>query len=255
MWSMLKQFDAYTLRARIFPALIAGLPTLALLFVMVPWDRLGISHVVATTMSLVLLFAFADVARRTGRIVEAKLETRATPELWHHDNLEIDAITKDRYREFMAAKLKKSAPTAEDEVRDIKHANHFYLSAGHWLRDNTRDTKKFKILFDELLTYGFRRNLLGLKPVALILNAVVLALTSAALYSHWEYSAIQQTQEKLILIVAVVVLHSAYMIFAVHKEAVRDASKSYGKQLIFSCETLMKGGSVAPAKSKAKATQ
>lgn len=31
-----KQFDTYNLKARVFPALIAGLPTLALLFVIVP---------------------------------------------------------------------------------------------------------------------------------------------------------------------------------------------------------------------------
>lgn len=240
MLGLFKQFDAYTLRARVFPALIAGLPTLVLLFVMVPWDRLDLSQVIATTMGFVLLFAFADVARRSGRKVEAKLGTRATPELWHHDNDEIDSLSKARYKTFIASKLAVNAPSAEDERANISQANQFYLSAGNWLRDNTRDTKTFKILFDELLTYGFRRNLLGLRPVALILNAIVLAFCSMALWIGWKYSAIENMPEKLILVIAAIGLHSAYMLFAVGKEPVREASKAYGKQLILSCETLMK---------------
>ncbi|PSH62222.1 hypothetical protein [Phyllobacterium sophorae] len=238
MSGVFKQFDSYTLRARVFPALIAGLPTLAMLFFVIPWDRLGISHLIASTMAIVLLVAFADVARRAGRNVETILGTRATPELWYRTDNAIDSISKERYRAFMGTKLQVSPPTEQDEISNPAQADQFYLSAGFWLRDHTRDTKKFKLLYEELLTYGFRRNLLGLKPVALCLNAIVAILCLAAIVSPVELP-IHQSIERLTVVIVAVVLHSAYMIFAVGKQAVREASRSYGVQLIASCETLL----------------
>ena len=79
MTELFNYFDAYTLKARVFPALVAGLPTLALLVVIVPWNHLGLPHITAAVAALVLLFAFADVARRTGKHVQAKLGTGRLP--------------------------------------------------------------------------------------------------------------------------------------------------------------------------------
>ena len=59
--------DTYTIKARIFPALLAVLPGLALAAVMVSWRQLGISHVIATGAAMVLMYAFSDLARRWAR--------------------------------------------------------------------------------------------------------------------------------------------------------------------------------------------
>ncbi|MER2269139.1 hypothetical protein [Methylobacterium oxalidis] len=241
MMDFFKQFDTYSLKARVFPALIAGLPTLALLFMLVPWDRIGPPHLTASAMGLVLLFAFADVARRTGRHVETKLGTRSAPEQWHRGNADVAEGAKDRYRAFIADKLKLPAPTAEDERTDSARANDFYRSAGNWLRENTRDTRTHAILFGENITYGFRRNLLGLKPISLLVNILVLAFCVVLLWFRPLYfAALPNIDEKLVMIIAAVFLHSAYMLFAVNKSAVRDASRAYGTQLVLSCETLMR---------------
>ena len=223
-----------------FPALIAGVPVLALLFMLVPWDHFGLPHLTATAMGVVLLFAFADVARRTGRKVEAKLGTRATTEQWHRGNTDIPEAAKDRYRTFIASKLKLPMPSAEDEQNDSLRADDFYNSAGTWLRDHTRDTRTFAILFGENITYGFRRNLLGLKLTSLIFN--VLALLTSALICKLRplyFATLSNLNEKLVVVATAVVLHSAYMLLVVNKDGVREASRAYGRQLILSCETLL----------------
>jgi hypothetical protein len=51
MIDLFKQFDTYSLKARVFPALVAGLPILALLFVLVPWDHLGLPEATKTNLS------------------------------------------------------------------------------------------------------------------------------------------------------------------------------------------------------------
>lgn len=241
MIDLFKNFDTYSLRARVFPALIAGLPTLALLSILVPWNDIGLSQVTATAMGFVLLFAFADVARRQGKLKEAKLGTGATPELWYRSNTVIAESTKERYRGFIAKQIKRPVPSAQEEETTPQQANDFYNAAGNWLREHTRDQRKFAILFAENITYGFRRNLLGLRPVALVFNAFVLLICLAILYLHPTYFAqLPHIDEKLVVVLVAVVLHSAYMLFAVGAAAVREASRTYGRQLILSCEMLIK---------------
>ena len=233
-------FDAYTLRARVFPALVAGLPTLALLAVVVPWSDPGPPHAIAVAAGLILLFAFADVARRTGRHVQTKLGTGTTPEQWRRDNPDIPETAKDLYRAFVAHKLRRSAPTADEELADPARARDFYLGAGTWLRQQTRDRQKFNILFGENVTYGFRRNLLGLKVVALLCNTTVAAFSGAILQFRPPYfAALPDIDEKLVAVLAADLLHSLYLLLAVSAAGVREASRAYGRELIVSCEALM----------------
>lgn len=241
MIEFFKQFDTYSLKARVFPALIAGLPTLALLFVLVPWDHVGLSHVTAGTVSVILLFAFADVARRTGKHVQARLGTGSTPELWHRNNTEIAAAAKDRYRTYIAKQIKIPAPTEVEEKDEPQRANDFYNTAANWIREHTRDHRKFSILFSENITYGFRRNLLGLKWIALIFNALVLLSCGAITFFMPSYfRQLPNINEKLVMVSMAAILHSTYMLCAVNTASVREASRAYGRQLILSCETLIR---------------
>ena len=122
-----------------------------------------------------------------------------------------------------------------------KKQNDFYNTAGNWLREHTRDQRKFGILFAENITYGFRRNLLGLKTISLLFNILVLSICGVILYFRPPYFIqLPNIDEKLIIVSIAAVLHSVYMLFAVGAASVREASRAYGRQLILSCETLIK---------------
>ena len=64
---MLQLLDAYTLRARLFPAVIAAAPALAALALLISWQKFALSNVIATGALFVILFALADMARRMGK--------------------------------------------------------------------------------------------------------------------------------------------------------------------------------------------
>ena len=241
MPEVLKLFDAYTIRARIVPALIAGLPSLTLPLAVVPWNHLGLSNAVVVTMSFVLLYAFADLARSRGHSVERRLKTQQTPRLWFRKDKTIPELSKAIYRRFIAEQLSHPAPSERDESERPDEADDFYLSAGNWLRDQTRDHQRFNILHDELITYGFRRNLLGLKTISLTMNVAVFLLIASAHFVQPQYLlSLPAFEEMYYILTVVTLLHSAYMIFAVREDEVINASKSYGRQLILSCEVLMK---------------
>lgn len=246
-----KFFDAYTLKARLFPALVAGFPSISVPLVFISWSSLSLSNIIVATTSIIMFFAFSEAARRSGLRIEKKLGTRSTPELWHRSNSEISNISKDNYRNFVSSKIGYPAPNEVTEIENPKVANDFYLSAANWLRGQTKDTKKFSILFSDNISYGYWRNLLGLKPMALALNAIITAACGLCLYYSPTYlDKIPHATETLIGVLIIVAFHTSYMLFAVSRRTVREASTSYGRQLILSCETLMNEAKPAARRKK-----
>jgi len=63
----LKFFDAYSVRARLFPALIASVAAIVLIAAVIPWHRLSWAHALASIVMIVILYVMADVARRRSR--------------------------------------------------------------------------------------------------------------------------------------------------------------------------------------------
>jgi hypothetical protein len=237
-----KFFDAYSLRARLFPALIATAPLLAAAALFISWKSVELANGAATLALLVLLFALADFARARGRILEKELYTRrgGMPSIviFRRSDGVIDYGTKERYRAFLAHELGTTAPTAEDEAENQSRADAFYEQCGVWLRQNTRDAKKFPLLFGENVTYGFRRNLLALKRIAIGLDLVVVAFSVALLWrGSWNLGTDVAHQASAVLLLCAV--HAGYMLLAVTAAAVWDASTAYGRELILSCEAFV----------------
>ena len=235
-------FDGYSIRARLFPALIAAAPALAALTLLISWRTFGISSVIASMGMLVLLFAVADLSRSRGRAIEAELHKALgglpSITMFRRDDQTINDGSKTRYREHLARELGVPAPSVEEERQNQPAADAFYEQCGVWLRQHTRDTKAFSLLFGENITYGFRRNLLGVKAFALWLNVIVVAVCAFLLWRlSWSIDTPLGGKVAVVLIVAAA--HAAYMLLAVNRKAVWDASRAYGRELILSCESLM----------------
>lgn len=242
MKSMFKLFDAYSLRARLFPAIIAAAPALAALALLISWKSFDLSNLVATLGLLVLLFAIADLSHSRGKAIESKLfaEHGGMPSItmFRRSDSTLDAGSKNRYREFLAEKLDIAVPTVHEENTDQSSADAFYSQCGNWLRQNTRDTKKFFILFNENVTYGFRRNLLGVKVLALCLNIIIVALCMFILWrSSWAIDT--SMGNKITVVLAIAAAHAGYMLLVVSHTAVWNAAKAYGRELILSTESFL----------------
>ena len=72
---MLKILDAYSVKARYYPALLATIPGLVALAILISWSRFGLTTVVASTAIPVLVFAAADTARRLGSVLSSGYTT------------------------------------------------------------------------------------------------------------------------------------------------------------------------------------
>ena len=261
MMEFLKVFDAYSLRARLFPAIIASAPALAAMTLLISWKSFELSNAIATIAILVLLFAIADLARARGRAIEPRLNEKLGGKrsivMFRRNDPTLDDGIKERYRNFLAVKLGVTAPTAIEEQANQAAADSFYEQCGVWLRENTRDTKKFHLLFTENVTYGFRRNLLGVRWLAIVLNLVVVAICLGLLWwTHLNWSA--PLSQRTIVVLLIAAVHGFYVIAVVRESAATDASRAYARELILSCESFLKEKKATkptPPKKKASKTE
>jgi hypothetical protein len=253
---MKNPLDAYTMRARLVPAIIAGAPAFAFAAIFVSWGKIGWTHLIAGTALTVLFAVFADVARRRGRAIEptviAKMGGLPTTVTLRHRDATYDAATKAGFHKFIAAKLEQPAPSAEEEGADPQAADAYYVRGATWLRENTRNTKKFDVLFNENVSYGFRRNLLGLKLPGFLLNALIVLVCLAIFWRRWPIDLSNGFDAKLLAVIVIAILHATYLALFVTEEGVFEAARIYARQLLLSTQSphLNKPAKPAPATRK-----
>lgn len=183
-----KLFDRYQWVARWLPASITLLPLIVTCGA-VKTDLFAgaippLCGSAAAASGLVVLLM--NLARARGKAVEADLLAAwggwPTTVLLRHGNGRIDRFTKERYHAALQALCPGLIlPTPAEERAAPARADELYRSATTRLIERRRDAS-YKLLHRENAQYGFRRNLLGLKPVALLLVLVALALAGGVVW-------------------------------------------------------------------------
>jgi hypothetical protein len=248
--------DVYTIKARLLPALIAAMPGLVLAAVMVSWQQLGLSHAVGAGAAFLLFYVFSDLAQQHGKRLEKcifeRMGGKPSTTLLRHRDGRFDAATKGIWCRFVGGQIKQEPPTAEDETANPAGADIFYARCGDWLRDQMRDYKRFKLLFETLVRYGFRRNLLGLKKTALALTAIIVVACAIALWFRLPISPDDHASMRLIYVLVVAAMQAAYFLFVVNEKAAMQAAHEYGEQLLLGCDALISGPPPAAKKPARK---
>lgn len=231
--------DRYDLNARLRPALFAGMPIMLIAAVWLPavWTAMGGLSSILAGCGLTLVLS--RVARHRGRRLQDRLKPKAGPyhsmTVLRHADDTIDPQTKARYHAFLRAKGHQ-VPTKAEEAQDSSAADRLYLGLVTWLLEVTRDPGRFRLLAEENLDYGFRRNLCALKPVAVtILGLCILADAWLGLL---HFRGLTSDFWKAAVLDGVLVADLALWCWAVTVAFVTDASKSFATRLLACCDSL-----------------
>ena len=124
---------------------------------------------------------------------------------------------------------------AEQETSDFDSARSVYRSATNFLRERTRDTTAYPLLFKENISYGFRRNLWGMKPagIAIALIGVIACAVSLSAFPKNEYEMIVAW---VCLVINSVLL--TWWMLRINPPWIKIAGDEYAKQLFAACEVL-----------------
>lgn len=166
-------------------------------------------------------------------------------QLLRHSDPTFSRMSTERYHQFLSTRIKVLFFSAADEASDPKGADEIYRSASDYLREVTRNTKKFKLLFADNITYGFRRNALGLKSIGISMCASTIALQLAIVGARFfsakardirSLAASMNGYDWIVLGVAFGLLMMWTLYFT--KSNVKSAAYDYAKKLVLACDTL-----------------
>lgn len=194
-------FDSYHRVARLYPGMLAIAPVLWTLASLDPDLFVGSALKVAVAGSCFLgsLTLLANIARWRGKHVESVLIQKwggwPTTEILRHRDRTIDSFTKARYhQELEKICVGLKLPSEDQEKQNPSDADARYRSATKCLIEKRREDK-YHLLHKENALYGFRRNLLGLKPAALVILSVLTSLIAIPLWNGVPASISLQTIE------------------------------------------------------------
>ena len=181
--SILRLFDRYSRIARLYPAILAVAPCVWSAVILLPRLVTSMANSLITLLVVVsALYLISAIARSRGKAIEPELLRRwggwTTTIFLRHRDPTVDAITKARYHQELSRLCDGlQFPTSNEEANDPRAADDIYRSATRKLIEKRRDAK-YTHLHYENESYGFRRNMLGLRPVAVSL-ATLAALGAA----------------------------------------------------------------------------
>ncbi|RNL53891.1 hypothetical protein [Arthrobacter oryzae] len=178
MSSLQDVLTGYSLRARLYPALLVALPVVAL--ILITWDPQNLEAFWPLFASLGVPFLTSSVVRSRGKKLERSLLVRwerfPTTRLLRADDSGNPTI-RERRREQLTALTGQPLPSEDEELKDSPSADQRYEAAVRTLIARTHGGQQdHYLLGEENASYGFRRNLLALKPVALIVLVVCLGV-------------------------------------------------------------------------------
>ena len=169
-------FDTYSLVARILPGYIVIAP-ITLLLIFAPADG-QISFGGAALLIPIIYFFSYQVGRDRGKRIEPRLWEKwggaPVTRFLRHSNTEFNNDNRLMVHNFMRT-IGHAVPSPEDERQNPESADYAYDMCGRTVIRKTRETEKFPLVFRSLITYGFQRNLYGLKPFGVTVNLLSLA--------------------------------------------------------------------------------
>ena len=235
--------DPYDREARLQPALVSALPVFVSLLLLVP--EFGVLWGV---VSGAMLFCGATtllthLGRDRGKAIESQLfkvwNGKPSVAMLRYRDGRLAGPDRRRYRTYLERRvpgLKLASQKKEQQCPE--QSDDGYQGATSWLLARTRDRSRFRLVFRENMNYGFRRNVLALKPWALGLDAIAAATIVFVSIGPWSESAVVALPETAIVCAALTTAHILFFLAVARRCWVYTAAEAFARQLVAATDQL-----------------
>ncbi len=235
--------DIYNLKARIYPVIILFFPIIIIGVIFSIEFESYLSLLSSFGIMGTLIYLFSQLGRDQGKLKEPLLWESwggcPSIQILRITNPNIDSLTKNRYHSKLLLLCPVGhIPDEQLELTQPKLTDNIYQSWTKFLISQTRDIKTYPLLFKENVSYGFRRNLWGLKPFAL--GLIIFFLVSGYLYFTFKYHNFNPIYlpERFILLALSLILILVFWVVVVKKNWIKIPSFAYAERLVEATETL-----------------
>jgi len=176
--------DVYVWKARRCPVLLAVLPVALAVLAAFPGADWKLMLPACTFCGLFMLVG--QVGRDRGSNLQSRLFAswggKPTTVMLRHRESPLDATTLASLHKWLSGAAGVPAPSKRKESASAEDADKVYDAFVRHLRDATRDKQQYPLVFEENVSYGFRRNVWGLKPYGLVLAALGTAGAAVSIF-------------------------------------------------------------------------
>lgn len=241
-------FDQYERKSRLYPALLTLAPLISTALLLYGGSFQVFSSAASILIGCGVLFSFANVAREYGKSKEESLFRKwggkPTTQLLRHSDSVFDQPSKRRYHALLSKAINEEFPTPDEEANDSDKADRIYESGIRWLIERTRDKKKYDLIFQENIRYGYYRNMYGLKKygfVSCFISLSIVAIKNRSIFNELEHTGwrgIGALNEYSLMAILISMLFGLFWFLKVNELAVQKAAGIYSKQLVQSLDAL-----------------
>lgn len=233
-------FDDYVVLARKRPFFLAILPTA---FAVGTWfQSLHWWVSVPAVVSCLLVGVCGELGRIGGKALEEKLYARwggkPTTRMLRHRDSPFDEQKLRLLHEKLGALTGVKALTKAQEQKRPDEADKIYEGYSTYLRNTTRDGKQFSLLRSELISYGFARNSLGLRPLGIGLSLFAILAVLARFAWLWHKQVAFAIYGVPLVIACFALFLLAFWTYWVRESWVRQMANAYAERLLEAAITL-----------------
>ena len=234
-------FDRYTFQARVLPMYTALLPLATAIVLLYPGysplQLVGALTVVPAALAMLVSQLGRDIGSRKQPVLWRSWGGAPTTQLLRHSNPLVNSQTRNRYHDVLRRlRPDLAVPTKEQEDHDQHMADEVYETYTQYLRGQTRDQSKFPLLHKENISYGFRRNLWGLKPLGIFTSSIGCVVVALKLRTYWPNPS--SIPAEVTVGGALVFIMLTVWVFWITPSWVRIAAEAYARQLFEATEGL-----------------
>ena len=235
-------FNRYTLRARVYPGLLALSPVLVSGILLFPEAYTGLSALGSLLIAMGALYLVSHVVRRVGKSRE--------PVLWKgwggkptSVKLRWRTVQPTDVRDLNRSRVTRLASDVRlasrvQEQADPTAADRSYDAAVAVLREATRDRNRYPLVFAENVSYGFRRNSWAVRPLGVLTSSVA----TGALIDRWVRAGDAGPSHPAIFwtVLALDILFLAFWLFGATRRWVKEAADAYTEALFSAAAVVLK---------------
>jgi hypothetical protein len=228
--------DRYVLGARVAPVVVVSLSLVLAISAWIPFSQWPLKLIGGSALLAIIGFVLAHLTRDAGKAIEGPLwaswDGAPSIRFLRHRDPTIPAGSKTMIRRRLAdLAVVDHMPSEEEERTDPVKADATYRTCSDWLRRKAMELKAkapFDVVHSENISYGFCRNILGIKRYGLaVVGAAALIALSAFFFGRQPF-----------IEVAGIALLASYLMFGVSRSAVKRAADNYAHRLMDSIQAI-----------------
>lgn len=233
--------DLYNLKARVFPAVIVSLPLAVAMNLLLPTEVVAMAWIGTGVVWAATSYLIAQVVRERGLAIQERLfrewggePTTTMLRFLPGGGTKVKARRESLSRLFPELRW----PSLEEETSNPLAFQATAERAIALFKEKTEGQGRFELLLQENTDYGFRRNLFGLKSVA-----IWFAIIGAASGGYFLADAQRRDSPAGWIAFFAGILVFFFFAGVVTSEWVRKAADRYARQLFAIAESLASGSS------------